>query len=99
MNFSSPISNDNSLYRKTYQDAVDLLPYIPKARMLINKYGSAYWKNHNNDLDFVYFEKSLCRYLKMEPRCVHAKQLLVKWLARELEINPLHLYNDRDLAL
>jgi hypothetical protein len=42
-------------------------------------------------------ESMLCDYLLMETSSATARNLKIKWLARVLGVNPLHLYNDPSL--
>ena len=90
-------TNDNAFARQLYWNEPECLPYVPAARYLIEKYVSAYWKQDCNDLDYVYMELTLCRYIKMKTSDTLSRNLQLKWLARILEISPVLLYNDPNL--
>jgi hypothetical protein len=90
-------TNDNAFARQLYHDEPECLPYIPAARYLIEKYISAYWKHDTTNLEFVHMELTLCRYVMMETSDTISRNLILKWLARVLEVNPVRLYNDPDL--
>lgn len=94
---TSTITNDNAFARQLYWNEPECLPYAAKARYLIEKYLSAYWKHDTNDFDFVYTELTLCRYIMMETTDTFSRALKLKWLARVLEVSPVLLYNDPNL--
>ena len=93
----NPITNDNIFARQLYWNEPDCLPYAPAARYLIEKYVSAYWKHDLTDLDYVYMELTLCRYIMMETSGILSRNLKLKWLARIMEVNPILLHNDPNL--
>jgi hypothetical protein len=89
--------NDNIASRRRYVIEPECLPHIPAARYLIKKYISAYWKNDQDDLDYVYQEIDLCRYMLMPTENPIARKLKIKWVARVLGVNPIILHNDPNL--
>jgi hypothetical protein len=97
MQITSITTNDNCFARQLYRDEAECLPYASAARYLIGKYVSAYWKNDPTDLDFVFMELTLCRYIMMETTSTLSRNLKLKWLSRILEVNPIFLHNDPDL--
>jgi len=89
--------NDNIETRKIYADQPECLPHISAARYLISKYVSEYWKNDQDDMDYVYQEIALCRHLLTPVTSPGARQLKIKWLARALGVSTLWLLNDPKL--
>lgn len=87
-------SNDNYYLRKVDEGDLEDLPFVPLARYLIKKYVSEYWKNDINCPDYIFSEQRLCRYLSMRTPDIYAKQLQMTWLARQLQVEALTLYND-----
>lgn len=93
----SPISNDNVFTRQLYDGEENCLPHIPKARYLIERYVSAYWKHDPDDLDYVSMELDLCRYLLYDSNDPIFRRMNIKWVARVLGVSPLRLHNDPNL--
>jgi len=92
-----PLANDNVFTRQLYEGEANCLPHIPKARYLIDRYISAYWKHDRDDLDYVHMELTLCRYMLDDIKDPIFRKLNVKWVARVLNVSPLRLFNDPNL--
>jgi hypothetical protein len=95
---SPPPVNDNIQTRGLlYAGIPEYLPHIPAARYLILKYIGEYWRHDCDDIDFVHQEMTLCGYMLMPTENLTARKLKIKWVARELGVNPMVLYNDPHL--
>jgi len=97
MHLFRPNVNDNHVGHVLYGHKADHVPYAEAARYLIERHVSAYWKNDPNDMDFIQMELILCGYLHDLSHVPEARNRIVKWVARMLNISPMVLHNDPDL--
>jgi hypothetical protein len=95
-------ANDN-LKDRAYYKSTDfkgskerLLNHIPQARKLIEKYCKKYYKDLQNDDNYIFLENQICMGLDKGAYTPGNRAIKVEFLALMLKVHPLELYNDTE---
>lgn len=103
MNNNNTKSNDNSHVRSRYLGTdyngsmSRLVPFIPTARKLIEKYCKKSFKNLPEHPDYSFLEYQLCTLLENPEYNFSHRELKISCIATVLECSPLLLHHDKNL--